>query len=462
MAVSFDGPNKRIVLALPLVGSTGSITAKDLYSEWKSWTLVNDNSKYLPAMRAVGGDPISDVRNLGSTYFVTNGWRIRPQEADHWLRVEGNLFTDPAGASPFVRTLGDYNVTIEMSVSNLSDASLAQMPEIEYASFNYAVNVDTNNVTGRAIAGTAYPAGTVEHPSNNIDDAFAIRTARGFGEFHIYGNLDLDSGIAWDVEGMVFHGDHAKVASVDIHPQSLTRNCVFRNLTVTGTLDGNNVLEDCIVGDLEYVEGELFRSELLGIITLGGTGGVHLRDCYSGALSRTFIATIDMGGSGRNCAVHRFSGHIRIQNLTGNNVCVVTANAGGYVEVADTCTAGTVLICGVGLRVENNATGTCQVNTDYNVVPPALVRGRSVEHFHVLMVQSGDHRSPATGLTITATLSKDTGAFAPITNAVVEVGQGIYDVSLTAAETNCTSGTLRLSAPGADTRYISIVTAAAH
>ena len=117
MGYTFNGDSKIIVLT---VGTTG-VEVIDLYSRWKDWASTGDNSKYLEAMRVVGGDPISSIKNLGSTFFMINGWRIRPQESNHWLKVEGNLFTDPSGFAPFIATQGSYNVTIEMTVSNLSD-----------------------------------------------------------------------------------------------------------------------------------------------------------------------------------------------------------------------------------------------------------------------------------------------------------------------------------------------------
>lgn len=368
MNVTFDGDNLLICVNQ---GVTQLDVKKDLYSAWKAWAIQGDNSKYLPALRTVGGDPISDVKNLGATFFLINGWRIRPQEADHWLRVDGNLFTDPSGSSPFVPTLGDYNVTIESTVSNLSDSTLAQLPEIEYASFQEAVNIDEFNVTGRAVSGINYPAGTLDSPSDNLADAFTIRSMRGFGSIRVFGELSVDSGMSWDVRGLIFIGNHAKLTTVHIDDSSLTHNCIFRGLTVDGTLDGNNVLEDCTVGDLLHVEGECARCELSGKITLGGSTGVHIRDCYSGALSLDFIAEIDMGGSGRNLAVHRWSGHLKISNLTGDSVAVISCNAGGQVIVGDTCTAGIIIVAGVGVKVvdERPAESTCQILSHYNVTP---------------------------------------------------------------------------------------------
>lgn len=115
--VSFDGVNRLIIL------SVAQISAGEIWSRWVDWVATGDNARFLPAMRNVGGDPISDVKSLGITFFLINGWRIRPMEANHRLVLDGNLYTDPSGFSPFVPTVGNFNVIVEMQVSNISDVS---------------------------------------------------------------------------------------------------------------------------------------------------------------------------------------------------------------------------------------------------------------------------------------------------------------------------------------------------
>ncbi len=66
----------------------------------------------------------------------------------------------------------------------------------------------------------------------------------------------------------------------------------------------------------------------------------------------------------------------------------------------------------------------------------------------VLMVDSADHITGKTGLTLTLTLSKNGGAFASITPTVTERGSGWYNVAYTTAETN-TVGDLALHAVSA-------------
>ncbi len=116
MAYTFDGPNKLIILS----NGTTTVDVKDMYSRWKEWCATSDNSKFLPAFSALGGDPLPGSRYLGTTYFVENGWKIRPYEGNHTLVVSGNMYSRD-GSDPFVNTLGNFNVRIMLSVSNLVD-----------------------------------------------------------------------------------------------------------------------------------------------------------------------------------------------------------------------------------------------------------------------------------------------------------------------------------------------------
>jgi len=75
-----------------------------------------------------------------------------------------------------------------------------------------------------------------------------------------------------------------------------------------------------------------------------------------------------------------------------------------------------------------------------------------------LMVDSTDHLTPKTGLTITSTRSIDGAAFAACANAAAEVASGMYKISLAATDLNGDVITLRFNSAGADDRLITIIT----
>jgi hypothetical protein len=58
----------------------------------------------------------------GDYYFLNNaaGWRIKPDEVDHVLTINGNLYGEDAGTAIFQPTTGDYNVQIIQALSSLT------------------------------------------------------------------------------------------------------------------------------------------------------------------------------------------------------------------------------------------------------------------------------------------------------------------------------------------------------
>jgi hypothetical protein len=77
----FDGPNKRVHINLDFVTNNSiTFTPEELWSRWVDWTAQGDNSKYLPALRMTGGDPIGGGQYIGNYLFFRNdlGWRGVP------------------------------------------------------------------------------------------------------------------------------------------------------------------------------------------------------------------------------------------------------------------------------------------------------------------------------------------------------------------------------------------------
>jgi hypothetical protein len=126
-------------------------------------------------------------------------------------------------------------------------------------------------------------------------------------------------------------------------------------------------------------------------------------------------------------------------NITGN----ITGNLSGSV--------GSVT-AGVTVTTNNDKTGYSLSN------PAGLKTNTAFTNFEFLMVDSSDHVSPKTGLTVTATRSIDGAAFASCANAVSEVSSGVYKIDLAAADLNGTCITFKFTATGADQTTITVVT----
>lgn len=123
--VAFDAYKKIIYVN---EGVTELDVKIDIYSAWKEWIT---NSPEFPApawqkeaISAIGGEPLNDTLNVGSTFFLENGWRIQPfaSTQPYILTVNGNIYTREAGGNPFLFAEG---VSVNLTRSNLVDQLVA-------------------------------------------------------------------------------------------------------------------------------------------------------------------------------------------------------------------------------------------------------------------------------------------------------------------------------------------------
>lgn len=91
-------------------------------------------------------------------------------------------------------------------------------------------------------------------------------------------------------------------------------------------------------------------------------------------------------------------------------------------------------------------------------LPQRITKNVALSAFMFFMVDSTDHVSAKTGLTITATRSLDGAAFAACANAAAEVSNGWYKIDLAAADLNANVVALKFTSTGADARNITIIT----
>ena len=126
--VSFDGASK-IIYVHPEV-TTLDIRA-DVYTSWVDWVVLNDNSKYLPAIRYTGYDPIGGGQFTGDSYFLTNGWKLSVDLAK--VRVTGVLFSDNYDTAYYTSELAaQYPATVSALVNtvNLAGGSGATAEQV--------------------------------------------------------------------------------------------------------------------------------------------------------------------------------------------------------------------------------------------------------------------------------------------------------------------------------------------
>jgi hypothetical protein len=121
----------------------------------------------------------------------------------------------------------------------------------------------------------------------------------------------------------------------------------------------------------------------------------------------------------------------------------VYAQASGTPAIADTLAGKLILYWN----------GSTAVPWDVNVVSTAVRYGAALSNLYFAMTLN---RTPVTSATVTATISKDGGAFTGCSGLVTEVGNGIYKINLTATEMTASIIALRFTASGCDDLVITL------
>jgi hypothetical protein len=110
--VTFDGEARQIIIN---PGVTQLDFKNDIYSSWKEWVRLRDNTKFLPAIRTTGGDPVGGGLYAGDIYFLQYGWQIVVRET---VAVSGTVYHDDSIPVYIIEAGGGITST----VSNLSYA----------------------------------------------------------------------------------------------------------------------------------------------------------------------------------------------------------------------------------------------------------------------------------------------------------------------------------------------------
>jgi len=148
--------------------------------------------------------------------------------------------------------------------------------------------------------------------------------------------------------------------------------------------------------------------------------------------------------------------------LTGSMAKLDDGNTTGFYTETITCSSGNGFEVGktytvyIEATVDSDTGGICYGFKA--ILPSGIPKAVALSNFPFVMINGTDHVTPKTGLTITATISKDGGAFAACTNSASEIGNGVYKITLTSAEMDAATVILKFTATGADQRTITLVT----
>lgn len=111
MPYTFDGSAKKITLSTGVV----SLDLVDLYSRWKDWVLLG-NAGFSAAFSTIGGESPKIPLYL----FLSNGWKIEPQSANHVLVVMNGILETDDDSNPFINPAGGYSIQINREAPGIA------------------------------------------------------------------------------------------------------------------------------------------------------------------------------------------------------------------------------------------------------------------------------------------------------------------------------------------------------
>lgn len=233
--------------------------------------------------------------------------------------------------------------------------------EIQYASFNGGVTIDTVNGTDSS----EYPYGTPLYPCKTVANSYAIRTARGFKKVYLINDLTL-SGISDGIlQGLSIEGVSGFRTSTVTFDNVLVEDCVANNLNITGALKSgstakavdchisstsNVTLEahNCFITSGIYLNTELYNCQINGDIKVkegGRLSGV-------GIVFEGDYTTIDMQGHACTVSLDIDSGYFELLNSVDG--CLAEFNLrGGEIDLNTNCTGGDFYAEGYGTLFGN-------------------------------------------------------------------------------------------------------------
>jgi hypothetical protein len=287
---------------------------------------------------------------LARVIQIINGYTVEFEDGQYAVNLTGAN-----------TNLQDVAIVNQVSIRPNNSAGLQDLGVLLQAAYGGRVYVDELN----GQTGTVIPLGTRGLPVNNFDDALLIAQNNSLRGIHIMGAGELGSTNFG--AGFIFYGDSAAVTTLTILPGAGVSNCDFEEITIQGTMDGNNTFRNCRILDIDYTNGFIYECALDGVIALGGNTQCSILDCWSNVVGTGVgaHADIDMGGSGNSLALRNYSGGIELRNFSGGGGEVSVDMASGRVVIAATVTAGAITIRGIA-DVEDNSTGTAVV-TDATV-----------------------------------------------------------------------------------------------
>lgn len=352
MATVFDGDN--LLITLNAGGAIHTVDAQvDLYSDWKEW-VKSAGSKFPQAFDTSGGDPLTAGITAGAYFFLRNdlGWRIKPAEEDATITMVGNLAPRDASLATIVPTTGAFTVAV-LGLQPITQNVDQLLVNQQAAAFDGFVSLDLN---GGGEPGTTWPIGTKSRPVDNIADMITIADREGLQAVLLTGSMTLTQDFAgWIIVG-TSSSENDKVALAGFS----VNGTHFENVEISGAAAASppNVIsaDMCSFVGLSNIRGHFQTCGIKDDITIIA-GQTTMHECFSQVPGNT-KPFVDLNG--QNCKLnHRgYNGGIELRGCSHASAAVTLDMNTGRILLASSCTAGEIVVGGVGEFDDQSAGST--------------------------------------------------------------------------------------------------------
>lgn len=348
-----------------IVSSPASAGGNSLSDTTKAWAINVHKNRLIKIIRGQGVGQIAVIDGNASNSLVIKGtwpqaigvgavYLILEKDTAQILRDVLNAGFDVSAAHP----LETHDPTIE-------DV------EGKVETDQYYDRVFYDSVNG--IAGTAWPVGTPQVPSDVIADIITICAVRKLKVIDVFGALTLTAAM----EGYTFIGHrHENVAdTLNLNGQDVDNSLIMR-CVLTGAQGGTGflTLEDCLIYAMTNFQGIANLCDLYGsAMSLLDGGYADLSKCNSVHGVLTITVNGPARASFKECSgnmtltaqddgllfVRGYKGTLIIDTMTGGTAYIYCN--GADLTINATCTGGTINIYGDARVTDNHGVG-CTVN----------------------------------------------------------------------------------------------------
>lgn len=248
----------------------------------------------------------------------------------------------------------EAEVKNQVSVNTNNTTGFINPVFLESALFQGYVSVDVSSgVSGTGYTSSGAVIGTEQARVDNMTDALAIAIERGLVKFLFHSDitlstLDLSAGYNFEAS--------SPSKLIICNASAIVDNCSFKQMQLTGELDGFNLAERALLFDCTDLVGFCEAVSFLGNNTV--TGAIQLINCLSGETG-TSRPSFDIGVNSFQTV--KWSKSIEIRGALAGNVSSIELQ-GGTIYIDSSCVGGDIYIRGTPFGIVDNSAAGCTVH----------------------------------------------------------------------------------------------------